>query len=51
VDFAGVAEVASMITPVPGGVGPMTIAMLLANTVKSAERVAGMGGRGETRIA
>jgi len=46
-----VAEVASMITPVPGGVGPMTIAMLLANTVKSAERVAGMGGRGETRIA
>jgi len=51
VDFAGVAEVASMITPVPGGVGPMTIAMLLANTVKSAERVAGLGGRGETRIA
>jgi len=51
VDFAGVAEVASMITPVPGGVGPMTIAMLLANTVKSAERAAGMGGRGETRIA
>ena len=51
VDFAGVSEVASMITPVPGGVGPMTIAMLLANTVKSAERVAGMGGRGETRIA
>jgi len=51
VDFAGVAKVASMITPVPGGVGPMTIAMLLANTVKSAERAAGMGGRGETRIA
>ncbi len=51
VDFAAVAEVASMITPVPGGVGPMTIARLLANTVKSAERVAGMGGRGETRIA
>ncbi len=51
VDFAGVSDVASMITPVPGGVGPMTIAMLLANTVKSAERVAGMGGRGETRIA
>jgi len=40
VDFAGVAEVASAITPVPGGVGPMTIAMLLANTVESAERVA-----------
>jgi methylenetetrahydrofolate dehydrogenase (NADP+) / methenyltetrahydrofolate cyclohydrolase len=51
VDFAGVAEVASMITPVPGGVGPMTIAMLLANTVKSAERVAGTAARGETRIA
>jgi methylenetetrahydrofolate dehydrogenase (NADP+)/methenyltetrahydrofolate cyclohydrolase len=40
-----------MITPVPGGVGPMTIAMLLANTVKSAERVAGLGARAETRIA
>ena len=42
VDFASVAEVASRITPVPGGVGPMTIAMLLGNTVKSAERVAGL---------
>lgn len=40
VDFDSVAPVASMITPVPGGVGPMTIAMLLANTVVSAERVA-----------
>ncbi len=40
VDFASVAEVASAITPVPGGVGPMTIAMLLANTVESAERAA-----------
>jgi methylenetetrahydrofolate dehydrogenase (NADP+)/methenyltetrahydrofolate cyclohydrolase len=38
VDFASVAEVAGAITPVPGGVGPMTIAMLLANTVESAER-------------
>ena len=37
VDFDGVREVASLITPVPGGVGPMTIAMLLANTVRSAE--------------
>ena len=37
-DFAGVATVAGAITPVPGGVGPMTIAMLLANTVESAER-------------
>jgi methylenetetrahydrofolate dehydrogenase (NADP+)/methenyltetrahydrofolate cyclohydrolase len=36
VDFAGVSEVASRITPVPGGVGPMTIAMLLKNTVRAA---------------
>ena len=51
VDFDAVREVASRITPVPGGVGPMTIAMLLGNTVKSAERVAGLAARGETRIA
>jgi methylenetetrahydrofolate dehydrogenase (NADP+)/methenyltetrahydrofolate cyclohydrolase len=38
VDFEGVAEKASYITPVPGGVGPMTVTMLLANTVSSAER-------------
>ena len=38
VDFAGVAEKASHITPVPGGVGPMTIAMLLRNTVEAARR-------------
>ncbi len=38
VDYAGVAEVAAAITPVPGGVGPMTVAMLLANTVDAAER-------------
>jgi len=37
VDFASVEPKASAITPVPGGVGPMTIAMLLSNTVKSAE--------------
>ncbi|MBA3644929.1 MAG: bifunctional methylenetetrahydrofolate dehydrogenase/methenyltetrahydrofolate cyclohydrolase FolD [Gemmatimonadaceae bacterium] len=37
VDFDDVREIASLITPVPGGVGPMTIAMLLANTVRSAE--------------
>ena len=37
VDFAGVREVAGWITPVPGGVGPMTIAMLLSNTLKSAQ--------------
>ncbi len=36
VDFATASEVASKITPVPGGVGPMTIAMLLANTVRAA---------------
>jgi methylenetetrahydrofolate dehydrogenase (NADP+)/methenyltetrahydrofolate cyclohydrolase len=40
VDFAGVEQIADAITPVPGGVGPMTIAMLLANTVESAERAA-----------
>ncbi|NML14539.1 bifunctional methylenetetrahydrofolate dehydrogenase/methenyltetrahydrofolate cyclohydrolase FolD [Azohydromonas caseinilytica] len=40
VDFDGVREVASWITPVPGGVGPMTITMLLVNTVEAAERVA-----------
>ncbi|MEW4567206.1 bifunctional methylenetetrahydrofolate dehydrogenase/methenyltetrahydrofolate cyclohydrolase FolD [Tautonia sp. JC769] len=41
--FDEAAEVASWITPVPGGVGPMTIAMLLANTVASAEESARMG--------
>jgi methylenetetrahydrofolate dehydrogenase (NADP+)/methenyltetrahydrofolate cyclohydrolase len=38
VDFAAIKEVASYITPVPGGVGPMTITMLLVNTLYSAER-------------
>ncbi len=38
VHFASAVEVASLITPVPGGVGPMTIAMLLRNTVRAAER-------------
>ncbi len=37
VDFANVSGKCAAITPVPGGVGPMTIAMLLSNTVKSAE--------------
>jgi len=37
VDFEAVAQVASAITPVPGGVGPMTVAMLLVNTVKAAQ--------------
>ncbi|MFC5300111.1 bifunctional methylenetetrahydrofolate dehydrogenase/methenyltetrahydrofolate cyclohydrolase FolD [Azospira restricta] len=40
VDFDGVKEVAGAITPVPGGVGPMTITMLLANTLEAAERSA-----------
>jgi methylenetetrahydrofolate dehydrogenase (NADP+)/methenyltetrahydrofolate cyclohydrolase len=40
VDFAGVKEVAGWITPVPGGVGPMTITMLLVNTIEAAERCA-----------
>jgi len=40
VDFDGVAQIAGAITPVPGGVGPMTIAMLLSNTVDAAERAA-----------
>lgn len=41
VDFDAVSEVASLITPVPGGVGPMTISMLLSNTLKSAQLHAG----------
>jgi methylenetetrahydrofolate dehydrogenase (NADP+) / methenyltetrahydrofolate cyclohydrolase len=39
VDFEGVSQVASHITPVPGGVGPMTITMLLVNTIEAAERI------------
>jgi methylenetetrahydrofolate dehydrogenase (NADP+)/methenyltetrahydrofolate cyclohydrolase len=42
VEFGSVREVAGSITPVPGGVGPMTITMLLHNTVESAEREAGL---------
>ena len=42
VDFAGASEMAGAITPVPGGVGPMTIACLLANTVTAACRQAGV---------
>jgi methylenetetrahydrofolate dehydrogenase (NADP+)/methenyltetrahydrofolate cyclohydrolase len=51
VDFEAAARVAARITPVPGGVGPMTIAMLLGNTVRSAERAAGLARSMETRIA
>ncbi len=42
VDFEGIKEKASLITPVPGGVGPMTITMLLFNTVESAKRANGI---------
>jgi len=42
VDFAGASQSAGAITPVPGGVGPMTIAMLMANTLVSAYRAAGL---------
>jgi methylenetetrahydrofolate dehydrogenase (NADP+)/methenyltetrahydrofolate cyclohydrolase len=45
VHFPSAVQVASKITPVPGGVGPMTIAMLLRNTVRAAERVAERAGR------
>ncbi|HWA13724.1 MAG TPA: bifunctional methylenetetrahydrofolate dehydrogenase/methenyltetrahydrofolate cyclohydrolase FolD [Burkholderiales bacterium] len=44
VDFDSAKQVASFITPVPGGVGPMTITMLLANTVQAAERLAARSG-------
>jgi methylenetetrahydrofolate dehydrogenase (NADP+) / methenyltetrahydrofolate cyclohydrolase len=43
VDFDAVKERASLITPVPGGVGPMTITMLLFNTLESAQAAAGKG--------
>ncbi len=45
VDFASAQQVAGAITPVPGGVGPMTIAMLLVNTVEAAERAAAQPAR------
>jgi methylenetetrahydrofolate dehydrogenase (NADP+)/methenyltetrahydrofolate cyclohydrolase len=44
VNYAGVGQVAGYITPVPGGVGPMTIAMLLVNTLEAAERAAAAKG-------
>ena len=50
VDFAAAAQVAAAITPVPGGVGPMTITMLLGNTLMSAERKL-FPATGETRLA
>jgi methylenetetrahydrofolate dehydrogenase (NADP+)/methenyltetrahydrofolate cyclohydrolase len=45
VDFAPVAEVAGSVSPVPGGVGPLTVAMLLANTLLAAELRMGQGPR------
>jgi len=42
VDFDSASKVAGWITPVPGGVGPMTIAMLLANTVQIAQQKLGI---------
>jgi methylenetetrahydrofolate dehydrogenase (NADP+) / methenyltetrahydrofolate cyclohydrolase len=42
IDYEPIREVASWVTPVPGGVGPMTVTMLLSNTVAAAERAAGM---------
>ncbi|NCO69498.1 MAG: bifunctional 5,10-methylenetetrahydrofolate dehydrogenase/5,10-methenyltetrahydrofolate cyclohydrolase, partial [Acidobacteria bacterium] len=42
VDFASASEVAAAITPVPGGIGPLTIAALLANTVHAARRRRGL---------
>jgi len=44
VDFEGASEVASAVTPVPGGVGPMTIAMLMKNTLSAAQAVAARTG-------
>lgn len=40
-DFAEASKIAGHITPVPGGVGPMTVAMLLKNTLEGAKRVVG----------
>jgi methylenetetrahydrofolate dehydrogenase (NADP+)/methenyltetrahydrofolate cyclohydrolase len=51
VDFEGVKEKASHITPVPGGVGPMTVTMLLVNTIKAAERALERNPAGQNRAA
>ncbi|HEY7268196.1 MAG TPA: hypothetical protein VH951_00080, partial [Dehalococcoidia bacterium] len=50
VEYEGVKEVASWITPVPGGVGPMTVTMLLSNTVAAAERRAGLLASGRRAV-
>jgi methylenetetrahydrofolate dehydrogenase (NADP+) / methenyltetrahydrofolate cyclohydrolase len=51
VDFEGVKQKASFITPVPGGVGPMTVTMLLVNTITSAEQAAGLPTRNSLAAA
>jgi methylenetetrahydrofolate dehydrogenase (NADP+)/methenyltetrahydrofolate cyclohydrolase len=51
VDFEGVKDKASYITPVPGGVGPMTVTMLLVNTIKAAERALERNPAGQNRAA
>jgi hypothetical protein len=54
VEFGGASSTAAAITPVPGGVGPMTITMLLSNTLKSAQRAMGQqvaGGSGGAAAA
>jgi methylenetetrahydrofolate dehydrogenase (NADP+)/methenyltetrahydrofolate cyclohydrolase len=50
VDFESVREKAGNITPVPGGVGPMTITMLLCNTIEAAERASARQAYGQTRV-
>jgi methylenetetrahydrofolate dehydrogenase (NADP+) / methenyltetrahydrofolate cyclohydrolase len=50
VDFEGVREKASLISPVPGGVGPMTVTMLLYNTLRSAERTLGVVHAGDAQL-
>jgi methylenetetrahydrofolate dehydrogenase (NADP+)/methenyltetrahydrofolate cyclohydrolase len=50
VDFEGVRRKASYITPVPGGVGPMTVTMLLVNTVSAAERTTARGRADEAML-
>ncbi len=51
VDFESVAQVAGLITPVPGGVGPMTIAMLLRNTLAAAQAAASAAGSESEAVA
>ena len=50
IDFESAVTVASAITPVPGGVGPMTITMLLGNTLRAAERTAGLAGSNQVTM-